>query len=105
MFELLALVVIASAIWVFFDAPTIGESRYTWSIGMLLLWIVGFPWYLSVRSRKVRAGWQPAPAAETTRDPVATELDRLAHLRDTGGLTDAQYERQRRQALGRGTST
>lgn len=64
--ELIVLLVIGSAIWVFFDAPNHGESR-TWALGFLLLWIVAFPWYLAVRSRRTKepalppAGWHPDP--------------------------------------------
>lgn len=65
--ELIVLVVIATSIWVFFDAPAVGESR-SWALGCLLLWIVAFPWYLAVRSRRRREpvlpppGWHPDPS-------------------------------------------
>lgn len=52
-YALAILIVIATAIWVAFDAPTHGLS-WTWSLGVLALWIVAFPWYLSVRSTRIR---------------------------------------------------
>jgi len=44
------LVLIGTAVWVFFDAPTRGMSRL-WAVGVLVLWIVAFPWYLVARAR------------------------------------------------------
>ena len=41
----------------------------------------------------------PAPAADSGGDPVA-ELERLAKLRDSGALTDAEFEQQKAKILG-----
>jgi hypothetical protein len=42
--------ILASAIWVFYDAQRKGLPRpFRWAIGSLLIWIVVFPWYLSRR--------------------------------------------------------
>lgn len=77
----MVLVVIASAIWVYFDADAIGLGG-GWAAGTLLIWIVFFPWYLwqrrnviaarsAVRSSSTAAtvgsqgSWQPDP-----RDPA-----------------------------------
>jgi hypothetical protein len=57
--DLLVLAVLVTSVWVFFDAPNIGESRL-WALGFLALWILAFPWYLAVRSRKLRT---PRPVA------------------------------------------
>lgn len=54
-----ALVVIGSALWVYFDAKRLGLGRYRTglvnpevaTIGCFAMWIVAFPWYLSARRR------------------------------------------------------
>lgn len=66
--ELVLLIVLATSIWVFFDAPTVGESRL-WALGFLLLWIIAFPWYLAVRSRKRASASGPLPGPGWYADP------------------------------------
>jgi hypothetical protein len=47
---LLAGVVIASSVWVYYDARQNNIPKaLRWSLGSLLLWIVVFPWYLARR--------------------------------------------------------
>jgi hypothetical protein len=61
-----ALMVIGTALWVYFDAKRLGLSRYRTgllnpevaTIGCLGLWIIAFPWYLSAR-HKIRLGLLP----------------------------------------------
>ena len=61
-----ALMVIGTALWVYFDAKRLGLSRYRTglinpevaTIGCFGLWILAFPWYLSTR-RRILAGEQP----------------------------------------------
>jgi hypothetical protein len=64
---LIILVVVATSIWVFFDAPQHGLSRMA-ALACLLLWIVGFPLYLADRSRRRRelavGGYRRLPAVE-----------------------------------------
>ena len=72
--DIVVLTVLATSVWVFFDAPRIGESR-TWTIGVLLLWIIAFPWYLSVRSKKLRStspdtGAPPPPSTGSLPPPA-----------------------------------
>lgn len=71
---LIVLCIIASSIWVLVDAEThkvpadrhkpysVSNGSAAWFIGCLLLWIVGFPWYLIARS---------ASLAERPSAPVA----------------------------------
>jgi hypothetical protein len=58
--ELLILVIIFSAIWVYFDAKRIGVRKGlvsaladmgpgAWALSTLLLWIIAFPMYLAKR--------------------------------------------------------
>ncbi len=66
MFELIALVVIGTTIWVAADvkdrpAPG-GIHPIGWVVGCLVLWIVFFPWYLGARTRApVWPGGTPPP--------------------------------------------
>ena len=85
--DLLILAVLATTVWVVFDAPTHGESRL-WALGCLLLWIVAFPWYLAVRSRNLR---DPAvqQAGEWRPDPVEAGVERY---------WDGRWTRQTRRA-------
>ena len=54
-----ALMVIGTALWVYFDAKRLGLSRYRTglinpeiaTIGCFAMWILVFPWYLSARRR------------------------------------------------------
>jgi uncharacterized membrane protein YhdT len=48
---LVPIVVIATTIWVYYDAQTQGnkQSPLWWAIGCLLLWIFVFPWYVATR--------------------------------------------------------
>ncbi len=74
------LVVIASAVWVFIDANSIGVRKglvpgffdsgpVGWSAATLLLWIVAFPAYLILRSKFKAA----AEAATEDGDPASVE--------------------------------
>jgi putative oligomerization/nucleic acid binding protein len=44
-------------------------------------------------------GFSPAPGGSSGGDPVA-ELERLAKLRDSGALTEAEFEQQKAKILG-----
>jgi hypothetical protein len=49
-------VIISSAVWVFFDTKKLRiQSPGQWIIGTLLLWIIGFPWYLVEREKHLAA--------------------------------------------------
>ena len=57
--ELSILLVVATTIWVYFDAKgrdwtgdKVATSPFTWAAGTLLLWIIIFPVYLAKRSRR-----------------------------------------------------
>lgn len=45
------------------------------------------------------SGFAPAPAPASGSDHIA-ELERLAKLRDSGALTDAEFEHQKAKVLG-----
>lgn len=69
----LVLVVVATSLWVMFDASAHGLS-WTWGVGCLVLWVVVFPWYLATRSatRQLRFVAAPADRAPGWKvDPLA----------------------------------
>jgi hypothetical protein len=51
------LMIIGTVIWILIDAPQRKLSRF-WALGALLLWIVFFPIYLSLRGRVTKDGVQ-----------------------------------------------
>jgi len=62
---IMMLIVLGTSIWVLFDAKTIGVKKgqikgladvgpWGWFFGCLLVWIIGFPLYLSKRSEYKR---------------------------------------------------
>ncbi len=80
-FALVMLGVIASSVWVLVDAEThkvpanrrkpysASNGSAAWFIGCLLLWIVGFPWYLIARSA-VLAERPSTPLTPTVATPL-----------------------------------
>ncbi len=64
-------IVILCSAWVFYDAQQKGLAKpLRWGIGVMLLWIVVFPWYL-VRRRTPEA---PCPFVEGEASPLARVL-------------------------------
>jgi hypothetical protein len=64
-------VVILSSAWVFYDAQGKGVAKpLRWALGVVLLWILVFPWYLA-RRRTPRA---PCPFVEGEAGPLARAL-------------------------------
>jgi hypothetical protein len=64
-------VVILSSAWVFYDAQRKGVAKpLRWGIGVVLLWVVVFPWYLA-RRRTPKA---PCPFIEGEAGPLARTL-------------------------------
>ena len=109
-------IVIASAIWVYFDAKSIGVRKNLvsgfwnlgpggWSVATLLLWIIGFPCYLIKRGTLKAAAAAEAGNAPSIEGSAATEseaignLEKLADLRDRGILTGAEFEQKKQELL------
>jgi hypothetical protein len=83
-------VIIASSIWVLFDAKSIGVRRgqikgfadlgpWGWFIATLLLWIVAFPVYLAQRP-KYKAINAPAPTNTSTAMHSGTSQEAPGHI-------------------------
>jgi hypothetical protein len=109
-------IVIASAIWVYFDAKNIGVRKNLvsgfwdlgpggWSAVTLLLWIVGFPCYFIKRGSLKAAAAAETADAPSVDNSAATEsdaidrLEKLAGLRDRGVLTGAEFEQKKQELL------
>ena len=64
-------VVILCSAWVFYDAQRKGVAKpLRWGIGVMLLWILIFPWYLARR----RTPQAPCPFIEGEASPLARAL-------------------------------
>lgn len=108
------LVVVGSAFWVLVDANSIGVRKglvsgmgdmgpWGWFFATLLLWIIGFPMYLSYRGKfkQALAANQPTlPSTDGPANDISVQIERLASLRDKGLLNQQEFEAKKRQLLG-----
>ena len=114
------IIVIASAIFVYIDAKSIGVHKGLisgffdlgvggWTAVTLLLWIVGFPAYLIKRGDLKQAAARekgetnvdtvaPAPTAGIASSGLDA-LEKLAGLRDRGILTQEEFEKKKKELL------
>jgi hypothetical protein len=114
---LVLLLVVGSAVWAAWDSSQIRLRDYKSgfsnepvgiALGILLIWIVAFPVYLSKRYRisqgtLPRRQWAPPPEgmrvgfahAETS----TSELERLAELRGRGVLTEEEFSAAKGRVL------
>jgi len=112
---------LTTSVWASIDASRISMKKYQLNgpagpistlLGCLLLWIVVFPWYL-VNKGKIARGEMPlkdkdAEQARTgilssqTADNqgiIVANLEKLARLKDTGVLTDEEFQLQKAKLL------
>lgn len=71
--ELLWIVIVGTAVWVYFDAKALGARKgllkgfsdlggpAAWAIATLLLWIIAFPMYLASRNQIREAARRNSP--------------------------------------------
>ena len=118
---LIWVIILASAIWVYFDARNIGVKKGLvpgmgnmgpagWFVVTLLLWIIGFPMYLLYRGKfKLAVGATSnranAPISGSAKAGMPTgtatdELERLAALKGRGLITESEFEAKKKQLLG-----
>jgi hypothetical protein len=113
-FCLNSFIVVGTSIWVYTDAKAIGVRRGQitgvvdmnpgeWLLACLLIWILGFPFYLAYRKEFMRINGK-LPGYST---PIATlalnfdeQLRKLAKLRDEKILSDEEFERKKQEILG-----
>lgn len=114
------LIILGSAIWVLFDAKSIGVKKglipgmgntgpWGWFFVTLLLWIVGFPMYLYYRGKFKLA---VAGASNAVNTPISRsakahqssmaieDLEKLAALKEKGLITVGEFEAKKKQLLG-----
>jgi hypothetical protein len=107
MFVVLAM--FASAVWVLFDARSIGVRKglvpgignmgpTSWFVVVFMLWIVSFPAYLYYRAKFIAAVADGAPPADGA---AIDELERLSALKDKGALTQDEFDKQKANLLTR----
>jgi hypothetical protein len=115
------IVVVISAIWVYFDAKKIGVRKGLipgffnlgaggWCAATLLIWIIGFPAYLikrgdlkvavAARATTAAESVPPSPASAATESEKIANLEKLASLRDRGVLTPAEFDQKKKELLG-----
>ncbi len=122
--SLMLLVIIGTSIWVLVDAKSIGVKKgqikgmgdlgpWGWFFVCLLLWIVGFPFYLAKRSeyKKINStndtiqtnneltgssGVRPQKQNSSDID----QLEKLADLKEKGVITEEEFQAKKKELLG-----
>jgi len=113
------LFIIATAIWVLFDAKSIGVRKglidgmgnmgpWSWAIVTLLLWIVGFPMYLYCRGKfKAAIAAEKGDAIPSTSHSLVQstsgsidDLEKLGLLKEKNLITEAEFNAKKKQILG-----
>ncbi len=114
------LIVLGSAVWVLFDAKSIGVKKglitgvgnngpWGWFFVTLLLWIIGFPMYLYYRGKFKHAvagqsNTGSAPISDSmdsnkSESMAIEDLEKLALLKEKGILTEIEFEAKKKQLL------
>ena len=112
----LFLIVLGTSIWVAVDASSIGVKKGQlqglagmgpagWFFACLLLWIFAFPFYLCKRGALKRINAKtPQPTTSASEGArTYTDLDqlhKLGQLRDSGVLTEDEFQAKKAQLLG-----
>jgi hypothetical protein len=100
-----------SLVWVGFDASDrdfsqcdnwYWRSAFGWVVACAILWIAYFPLYLSARN-KVPLKSQQTPVVAPPSSTV-DELAKLAELRDSGALTQDEFDTQKAEVILRGSA-
>ena len=100
------LLVICTSLWVLIDAKTIGVKKgqiagmgdmgaWGWFFVCLLLWIIGFPFYLAKRGEFKRINSKLSPVQKTNSLPLnsdyISQLEKLAQLKEKGVITEEEF--------------
>ena len=113
---LILIIVVGTSIWVVVDANAIGVKKGQlkgvadmgpsgWFFVCLLFWIIGFPFYLAKRGelKRINAQTSGGPSAVpqgSANTSNLDELEKLAHLRDKGVLTEQEFQTLKAKLLG-----
>ncbi|GHG37540.1 hypothetical protein GCM10017784_34910 [Deinococcus indicus] len=106
MFEFTLVLVLVTTIWMTYDSAqlripvdskpySMNNGAPAWFLSGLLLWIATFPYYLVKRS-KVTGKQGTAPVAQAS---LSEELTRLTAMRESGQLSEGDYERAKAKLL------
>lgn len=103
----LSLIVWGTSIWVLVDAKSIGVKKgqikgignmgpWAWFFCCLLLWIIGFPFYLVKRGefKRVNSG----QSNSMSNDSIG-QLEKLAEMKEKGILTEEEFTTKKQGLL------
>ena len=108
------LVIIGTSIWVLFDAKSIGVKKgqiagmgsmgpWGWFGICLLLWIVGFPFYLAKRGEYKKINSRPIQTPERHSPSLGSDaiaqLEKLAQLKEKGIITEDEFAMKKKELL------
>jgi uncharacterized membrane protein len=109
---IIGLVVLGTSIWVLIDAKTIGVKKgqikgmgnmgpWAWFFVCLLLWIIGFPFYLAKRGefKRVNSG----QSNSMSNDSIG-QLEKLAEMKEKGILTEEEFNAKKQELLKQGAN-
>jgi hypothetical protein len=102
---ILPFIIIATSLWVLFDARSIGFKRgqvkglfsmgpWGWFFGSLLLWIVCFPAYLLKRGEL-----KQLTPIKRKDDNSLEQLEKLGQLKEKGIITNKEFEAKKSEIL------
>jgi len=105
--NLIWLIIIGTSIWVLVDAKSIGVKKgqikglgnmgpWGWFFVCLLLWIVGFPFYLAKRGEFKRVSF--AQSSKMNGDSIE-QLEKLGELKEKGILTEEEFNHKKKELL------
>ncbi len=104
--DLILVIVIATSVWVAFDARSIGVRKGKiegffnmgaagWFFSCLLLWVVAFPAYLVKRGAYRAANAPVSPASGSPMD----QIEALARLRERGAISEEEFQAKKQELL------
>lgn len=117
---IISTMVFGTALWAGVDAYRIELKKYK-TLGIeygafgafaavLALWIIGFPWYLSMRGKILRGqaelrdkykeeAIKSISLVENNYDEILAQLEKLGELKEKGILTDEEFRAQKEKLL------
>ncbi|MCX5806947.1 MAG: SHOCT domain-containing protein [Proteobacteria bacterium] len=111
MVEFILIIVLATTIWLTYDASTnkipatkqpysINNGALAWCLSALLLWIVTFPYYLVRRSQVLRERRGNGNSETFSAQDIESQLSALARLKEQKLISESDYEQKKKQLLG-----
>lgn len=109
---IIVLIVLGTSIWVLVDAKSIGVKKgqikgmgnmgpWAWFFVCLLLWIIGFPFYLAKRGefKRVNSG-----QSNSMSNDSISQLEKLAEMKEKGILTEEEFAAKKQELLKQGAN-